>query len=312
MKLRQTIVVLGCLALVACAGRAKESQALSLPPVDDDLMALLPTSVELAAWVDVKSVRVSTMGPLFDSLTQDPQLLPAPRSELLRQTDEVLIGLIAGQGETPDQFVALFKGTFDATAAQQLIAPSNPPNEEVLLRALTKRTMALGSLPLLDAVSALAQRQGASLRSVDRFADFGLHGDALVVRYRKGQAAPKLPPMIDLSSVVQTEDVSGLDAKVRLGQTVSMSLQAQMNTPQAAAKAAKKTSKELRGLRNNMLVVLLDIDFLLRKISVSAQEANLLFSIELDETEAMELGQLVERIEKIRQLLGGAEAPMAN
>lgn len=300
-------LVLSLLWVVSCAGRGTAPQAPALPPVDDDLMNLLPAHVELAAWLDLGSLRTSVLGPLIDSLIRDEDLVPAPGSALFQDTDEVLLGVVAGQGGEPDQFVVLFKGSFDPAKASQLIAHSYSSNDPVPLRALTDRTMAAGTLPLLDAVSALARREGDPLRTDERFSDFGLGSETVVLRYRKGPSAPALPAMFDISSMMRTEDVTTLDARLAVGKTISVVARAQMSPPESAERTAKKMNRERRSLKGNMLVVLMGVGFLLDRISVKAEDAELLISIELDEAGVGELAQLVERIDKIRQLLSSGD-----
>lgn len=306
------VLALIWLLLPACAGRSPAPQPPPAPPVDDDLMNLLPASVEFAAWLDMRALRASSLGPLLESVSQNEQFFPTPSADLLRQTDEVLIGVSAGSGEAADQFVILFKGTFDANSAAALLAQVQTEGPSQPTRAMTSRTMASGSVQMLEAVAVLAARQGTALRADPRFADFALNGDTMALRYRKGATAPELPAMVDIGAFVRTQDVISLDARLSLGQGVSLKAEALLGDPAAAAKTAKKLQREVRQLRGNMIVVLLGVDFLLEKLSVSAQEASLLLSLSLDQNDVLELGQLVERLDKIRQLtegLGAAVAP---
>jgi hypothetical protein len=218
-------------------------------------------------------------------------------------------------------FAAAIKGRFDARAAVDGIVAGDlgtaveirgrpaASAEDLLVVALTERTLLLGSPAAVEEALAAAFDGGRSLADDPEFAAVSGAKDAVAMRFRQGKAAPDFSkfgarrmPLDGLDQIL------ALDARISVSEGLDAAVSFSCATRLEASALAKDLRSARRDLARNAVALLLGVDWLFEKIVVATdigEEGSAVeVSLTLDDNDILQVQRLVERLRKIRELAG--------
>jgi len=302
-------------------GGAKRNAASErpLPPIDDNLLDLMPAEMSGCLFVNVALFRQSALFPAAEALFgEGPASLleDAAPFDPLRESSEILFGFSPGANGSDDQFITLVKGTFNKDAVIAAFAKRKGASEgnirgfkvvrqkKFTVIALTDRTIALGLESLVERVAELAQRSGMSIKQKSYFAHFELDKSAtLLLRYEMPSPANAgLPAKRLVHTSINIQGITQVDGRANLGAELAFHVDLDAQNEQDASKLERGLKKDIRSFRRNIFVLFLGLDWLFERIQLTRQGNRIAIDALLSQNDVAELGRLADRLKKIKEL----------
>jgi hypothetical protein len=322
------MVVLSVCAGCGAATSRETSAETELPPVDEDLLNLIPEAPNAVIWIELEALRASALWNIIETLfgsTEGGLIKEAHAFNPLLKADEILLAFSAGPKGESDQILTVIKkrqgnvgelmksliGEEKSTPAK--IGPFNGfrTNNAVVVM-LTDRTLAAGSEPLVIKAAELARNSGRSLKSDPEFADFALGDSTVQLRYKRGVSIPDFSKYGAPPPSVSVDAVRGIDAEMKIKEGLKININVLSETQMDASGLTRELKKTRRKLGKNMFLVFLGVDWLLERIKIKTNETKVSVSMKLDARDLAELNRLAERLRKIRELSEGSSEDLSN
>ncbi|MCP4197452.1 MAG: hypothetical protein GY762_09925 [Proteobacteria bacterium] len=331
-------ILLNLLVFLSIGCGAKPDRAtMSKPPrpIDESLLDLVPENPAAILWVDVTKLRASKLWGAVEELAKsdDGVIFFSDAEEAgfvdpLTQIDEIVLSYAQETKGFPrhgdgDHLLVLLKGTFGARSVidtlrrdggDRAVVEGVDPFEikgfpavrksEYIVLAITDRTLVIATPQSAFRVAERVRGESASIEDDPDFADFVIGGpEAAKLRYRKGVVSQSTGDPDRDSEPLELDGLHGLDAALVLGEELDLRANLHMENE---AKAAK-VEKELRDFRsdfaNNMLTVMIGIEWLSDCMAISLSGKSVAISVILDAKDMEELTRLVDRLQKVQELL---------
>ena len=328
MTARQKIrVLIAAIVLAGCGGSQKgttEAPEPSKPPIDEELLDLVPYESDVTIWMDLKKIRSSSVWGLVQKLFNSGGLtLPeeAAIKNPLLTCDEIVMSYYDST-KHGNQLLVLVKGSADnvgnvmssldqSTAAESLKVGEFDARRtpKLFLLSYTERTIAFGNEAIVRMSANTATKQARALRDNPSFEDFGKEGEAAAkLRYRSGKVAPAIRGFKAMVPKLNPDAVSGLDAELNVTKGLQVHVTLDTATQMDASVIARDLENAKKKLAKNMITLLLGVEWLLEKLVVTTDGAEVRLDVQLDQRDLQELNQLLDRLQKIRELLGNEDA----
>jgi hypothetical protein len=308
-------------------------------PIDEYLLDLVPENPTAVLWIDVAKFRASLLWQTIEELSKSEQGVlffkeagEAGFSDPLRQIDEVVLvyttdmGKISSDGDE-DQLLILLKGSFGARNVLDALVNdekgSHAQNkarsfeikefpavrhDEFTAIAITDRTLAIATPKNAFRVAERARGNGTSLKKNPSFSDFSIGGpEAVKLRYRKGQSSPRKAGSETNSGPMDLEGLHGLDGSVVLREGLDFLAKLHLESETQAAQIERELEAIRGDFSHNMLAVMIGIEWVFDRITIRLSEKTVSISARLDAQDMEALMQLVDRLQKIKQLLDTGE-----
>ncbi len=344
MKNLRTILLISLFFLSVGCGAKQDRIASSKPlrPIDENLLDLAPENPTGILWMDVTKLRASALWEAIEELSKSPEgavlfkdAEAAGLVDPLRQIDEVVLFYTTETAEFPvhgggDHLLVLFKGTFSAgnvIATLRSNGSGRPVNEgdkpfeikgfpavrdgEYMVLALTDRTLAVATPQSAFRLAERASGEPASIENNPDFKDFSIGGSETVkLRYRKGQNSVARNGSTANAEPMEMEGLQGLDGSVVLGDGLVLLADLHMEEESQAAEIEGELKALLQDFSHNMLAVMIGVEWVSDRITVGLSGKSVSISATLDTQDVDELTHLVDRLQKIKQLLDtGDQSP---
>ncbi len=305
---------------LGCGASVERTSALPppAPPIDESLLDLIPDRMNAVLWIDMEKFRSSALFEAFEILVGDetiPFLKETGPVDPVRNAKELLLAFASSARSETDQFLALFKGTYDKTAiidsfsgddevvSQEIGAFPSIRTPKFIVTFLTDRTLAIGTFTAVKQVTDLARQKGKSLKDNPDFSDYSLDGStAARIRYRPGITTPDLTQYGTGVPPIRIDSIRGLDGSATINNGLEIKISIDAETQMDAAGIASELENTRRKLARNMFIIFLGIDWILDRIDITPKQASLLISAKLDGRDIEEIKRLATRLRKIREL----------
>lgn len=341
MKKVLTILLISLFFLSIGCGAKQGGGALSKPsrPIDDYLLDLVPENPAGIVWIDVTKLRASKLWGAVEELSKSAEGVSffndaeeAGFGDPLTQIDEIVLSFASETKEYPvagggDHLLALIKGTFGARnviatlrgdGGGRAVGEGDYPFEikgfpavrksEYIVLAITDRTLVIATPQSAFRVAERASGESASIENDQYFGDFVIGGpEAVKLRYRKDVATQSMGGRERDSGPVELDGLHGLDADLLLGEGLDLLANLHMENEAKAAQIEKELQAFRSDFANNMLTVMIGIQWLSDRIAISLSGKSVAISARLDAMDMEELTRLVDRLQKIQALLNGEE-----
>jgi hypothetical protein len=299
----------------------------------------VPENPTAILWIDVTKLRASSLWGAIEELSKSDEGVlffkdaeAAGLLDPLKQIDEIV--LIYAKKEpkfqrdsNEDHLLVLLKGTFNAgnvvealaTDAQDSQVQESPRlfeiddfpavrKDEFVAIAITDRTLAVATPQSAFRVAERARGESASIENDPDFADFVIGGaEAAKLRYRKGAINSGTGGHEQGSGPLELDGLHGLDADLVLGEGLDFLANLHMENEAKAAELEKELQAFRGDFANNMLTVMIGIEWLADRTAISLSGKSVAISAILDANDMDELTRLVDRLQKIQELLSTEE-----
>lgn len=323
----KVVLLIAAVALAGCGGakqNAAEAPEPPKPPIDEEVLDLVPYESDVIIWMDLKKIRSSSVWGLIQKLFNNGGLaLPeeAAIKNPLLTCDEIVMSYF-DSAKHGNQLLVLAKGSADNigsvissfdqnTAAEALKVGEFDARRtpKLFLLSYTERTIAFGNEAIVRMSANTATKQARALRDNPSFENFGKQGGAAAkLRYRSGKVKPAIRGFKAVVPRLNPDAVSGLDAKLTVTEGLELHLTLTTATQMDASVIAGDLEKAKKKLAKNMITLLLGVEWLLEKLVVSTNGTEVTLDVQLDRRDLQELNLLLDRLQKIRELLGNEDA----
>ena len=320
--LNNFIIAVALLVAAGCGATAPEPAPAPPPPIDEDLLALSPDDVDAVLWVNMAQLRSSALFEAFHTLLGDediPFMQGGSEADTIDRADEILFAFASGKQTGVDQFLILLKGRFagleilenfvkDSKQADQAVSEEIGSFKAIrtpkyIIISLTDRTIAICTEPMALKVTGLGTGQGESLRNNDNFKDLDLDNSvAARLKFRRGLASPDFTKYGANEAPVDINSISAIDGSLFLDQGLKAQINVTTETLMDASELSRELEQIIRKLGKNMFVVLVGIDWIFDRISISSERTSVLIEVNLNLDDIEKLKHLAERLRKIREL----------
>jgi hypothetical protein len=320
------IVPLLAVFLVCCGGKKEAAEPKPPPPpIDENLLHLAPYEADLVAWFDVAALRDSKIWSLLEKALGTKGMVPALDESLknpLLACNEIVMAylenqnlgsqlLILAKGDTAQ--IVEMKTTFGQNADARPVSVEELKgiqSERILLIPLTEQTVAFGN----DAIVRMSVKTGVGKnRSIKENAEFGNFEaggeEALKLRYRSGVTAPVIQRFKSVVPRINPDAVTGVDAEVRVETGFHLKVTVSTQTQMDASVIAEDLERARDELKNNMFVLFLGIAWIMERIDIASKKNVIDVNVLLDDRDIAELSHLMERLQKIQELLDDSGGP---
>ncbi len=314
------------LTISACGPKPSPEPPPPPIPVDRDLLLLVPAGVDAVLMVDMAALRTTRLFQGISTFLGEEGLPFIEETETvdpLEQSDEILVLFASDPAQsTPDdpgELAILMKGRFRSADILGLVAErpdaASVPlgefkavrDEDLLIFAPTDRTVVVGTPSLVKTIATLATGKGPSLREDSGFADFSAtENETVLFRYRLGGGAPDLAKLGKGKPFVKVDDIVAMDAHASIGEGITASMKITAKGEKETFKMFQQIERTRKKLKGNMLVMFIGIDWILDRITVTSEKANVFVSIEMNGADIEEIVKLAEKLDQIKKLAGGA------
>jgi hypothetical protein len=310
-----------------CCGGKKEAAEPKPPPppIDENLLLLVPYEADLVVWFDVSKLRGSQVWSLLEKALGTKGMVPSLDESLknpLLACNEIVMAYLENQNlgnqllilaKGDESEIAKMKTTFEQNADAKPVPVEELKgiwSERILLVPLTEQTLAFGN----DAVVRMSVKTGVNKnRSIKENAEFGNFEtggeEALKLRYRSGVSAPVIQRFKSVVPRVNPDAVTGVDAEVRVETGFHLKVTVSTQTQMDASVIAEDLERARSELKNNMFVLFLGVAWILERIDVVSEKNVINVHVLLDDRDITELSHLMERLQKIQELLDDSGGP---
>jgi hypothetical protein len=220
------------------------------------------------------------------------------------------LAIIAKGGET---HIAKLKTTFGQNADAKTVQVegfNGVRSSRILLVPLTERAIVFGNRAIVRMSAKTGVKKSRDITANPHFEDFDTGGlPALKLRYRSGVTAQVIEKFKAVAPRVNPGAVTGLDATVHLDTGFNLRVDLSTQTQMDASVIAEDLKRAKDELRNNMIVLFLGVTWILDRIQITTTKNELQINVKLDTRDIIELGHLVERLQKIQELLDDSGGP---
>jgi hypothetical protein len=317
------VLVLLLLLAAGCGGSTSARIATSeAPPIDEHLGRVLPGGIQFALRVDLEQLRSSQVWDAIRLLGEHEDFAEfrgRTGVDPLLEADELLLVAAERKGKA-DHAAFAVKGRFDAEAVISRLLSADGGTatevrgrpavlvEDMLVVALTRRTVLAGTPSAVEESLAAAFDGERSLAEDSEFSPVTESTKAVAVRFRHGAVAPDFSrfgarrmPLDGLDQVL------ALDAHLSVEHGLSGSLVFTCATRLEASSLAKDLRATKRDLAQNPIALLLGVDWLFEKVTISTEGQVTEVTLALTDDDLLQIRRLIERLEKIRELTGDSD-----
>jgi hypothetical protein len=312
--------------VLSCAGK-KESATPKPPPppIDENLLDLVPYESDLVVWLDIAKLRASAVWTLVEKVLGNKDM-GIPLDESLRnpilKCDEMVMAYLENES-LGSQLLIVAKGTEPHIAKLQTVFGQNEDAQSVpvegfdgvrsstvLLVPLTKRTVTFGNRAIVRMSAKVAAGKSRPVRANPYFEDFETGGPpAARLRYRSGVTADVIEKFKAVAPRINPGAVTGLDATIHTDAGFELQMDLSTQTQMDASVIAEDLRQAKDELKNNMIVLFLGVTWILDRVRVSSEKTEIHVDATLDARDIDELGHLVDRLQKIQELLNDSDGP---
>lgn len=315
--------------IVCCSGSRGKSDVTHeppKPPVDEDILDLVPYETDVVTWIDLKRLRSSPVWGLVENILNnggvqfpESQAIKAP----LISCDEMILAFYDSEAHG-NQLLVLLKG--NEAHINRMLSSFVQPNKAVPVRvgpyngwktpdlfllSITKRTIAFGNETIVRMSAKTTLNEERPLRANPHFKSFTRGEDAVAnFRYRSGLITPALNGVKTVVPRFNPDVITGVDAEAHVGDGFSAKIVVETVTQMDASVMARNLKKAKDNLQKNMFVLLLGIGWIMDRVEIMSEKTSIDIDLTLDGRDINELGQLVERLQKIRELLNSVDQGM--
>ncbi|MCP4674456.1 MAG: hypothetical protein GY854_02850 [Deltaproteobacteria bacterium] len=312
--------VLFVILTIGCGGSPEHTKKAEppSPPIDDNLLNLTPDGLNALLWIDMAKFRASPLFGALETVIGDkgvPLIGDNAPIDPVSQADELMLAFATDDRAENGQYLTLIKGSFNSaevlksftkdkdTVSREIDGYPAIVTPKFVIVPITERTLALGSIVVVQKVIELAKRNSKSLDEHPDFSDLSLGGSTIArLRYKPGITAPDFSQYGVAASPVSIDALNGLDGIMTIGKGLEINLTATTETQMDAAGMARELENTRKEIGKNMFAVLLGIDWILERISIKPDKTSVSISISLDESDIEEINRLAVRLSKIREL----------
>lgn len=310
-------------------GAASTQQTVEMPPppVDDDLLSLIPRRVNAVLWVDMAALRSSAIFEAIAEFLGDkemPLIQSAPAFNPIYQSQEIVFAFSKGVQDSPDQLLVLVKGEFDSldvlhdyskkegVTFEKTNTMAVARSEEFVAVGVTQRTLAVGTDLLTRSLIKIVEGQGRSLRDNPAFSNLALdNGETARLRYRRGVIDPDLTRYGVSASGIDVKAVDAIDGEMTAQEGIEIDLSLTTRTQMDASSIESELKSAKATLNKNMFVLLLGIDWAFDRVTISSAKKSVNIAVTLNAADIEEIEQLATRLKKIRELASDGDAGTA-
>ena len=317
------------LSFMACSGALKTPPKPSAPPppLDEQLLNILPYETDVVLWVDFRALKTSTLWSLIDEVFHEDQLSIPGQAAInpLFNCDEAVLGfweseqygsqlLVVAKGDENTQ-----KSTIESVnrngGAQPFSAEglSGVKAEDFYLLSLTKHTILFGNEAIVRMAAKAAQKKGRALTENPKYDDFEISGPASAkMRYHRDRNEPLTSSLKNVAPRIDPNTVSRIDGEADTRNGLKINVQVVTETQMDASVIAEDLNRTKAQLTKNMMVIFFGVEWLLDRVSVVADKDVVRIAAALDDRDITEIGRLMDRLQKLREMLGNqADAPLS-
>jgi hypothetical protein len=324
--MKQIFWITGLLALMvlsACGGAKKPVKTEPPPPIDTNLLDLVPYEADLVLIVDFAELRASPLWSVIDKTLFKTEAIDLPADKAmdpLSSCNEAILAFMDSE-QYGSQLLIIVKGDVQAqsTALKEIARePSAVPQsadgfqgtrtKEMSLLSLTPNTMVFGN----DAIVRMSAKTGLKKsRSIVENPNFASLKDpsAATARmvYRSGLNTKTTERFKSAVPRINPDSITGVDGSLTTGTLTLASLKFTTETEMDASIIARELNRMLSELKGNMIVLFLGLDWLQNRITIASEKNVVSADISLDQRDLETLNQLADRIQKIQELLKGMD-----
>ena len=311
--------------MVSCGSRSKTPDAPKAPPppIDHNLLALLPYETDVVMWIDFDKLKKSSLWQLIEEVFHNESLeIPGEAAiNPLFACHEAVLGFWESE-QHGSQLLIVAKGdaaTQANTVANILKQGNATPVEadgfkgvkakDFYLLSLTERTIAFGNETLVRMSAKAAKKAGRALTDNPKYTDFIVNDNASAkLRYHSDRNEPLADSLKRVTPKINPNAVSTVNGAFFTETGLDVDIRIQAETQIDASVIAEDLNRTKAELSQNMFVLFLGIEWLLNRIEIAAEKEQVKVDITLDERDVTELGNLMNRLQKIRELLGNEGA----
>ncbi len=310
-----------CLFVAACGGTGKQIETEPVPPpIDENLLNLVPYEADLVLTADIMKLRSSSIWGIIDKAFKTNAVnMPAPEAVNPLMTCNEAVMAFMDSEQHGNQLIVILKSEEQilqnaVSAFQQKQGSSaisvegfnGTKTEEMLFLPVTSRTFIFGNETLVRMAAKAGTKKSRSILDNKDFANISLKdGESARVLYRAGLNVRTIEKFKKSIPQISPNAVSAIEGSLRLEGGAQISLKISMETQMDASKLAQELTGTLSKFSRNMIVVLLGIDWLLKKFVITVNVADILIDINLSEQDINNLNSLAERLQKLQDMLKG-------
>jgi hypothetical protein len=311
--------------LIGCGGARKDAAPENAPPppIDENLLSLVPFETDLVVWVDFKTLRATPLWNLVDKVFQSDALkLPAQEAvSPIVSCDEAVLAFMDSD-QLGNQLLVITKGdaavqaaAVNAVRGKEGAAPESAEGfdgvrtDKILMLFLTPNTAIFGNDSVVRMSARAGLKKSRSIIDNPDFASFNTGGGAAArMYYRSGLNTKTVERFKTVAPKINPDAVSIVDGTLTADEGAHIALNLDMETQMDATVFEEETRRMLDALKDNMIVLFLGLNWLRDKVVTSSDKDKVTVDIRLDGQDVENLNQLAERLQKIQALLGKGES----
>lgn len=312
------MILLGC-------GGTKQVPKTAPPPIDENLLDLVPFETDLVLWADFGKLRAAPLWGLVDKAfrTAAPDATVKELLDIVFASEEAMLGFMDSEQfgnqlliitrSAPEIQVAALNTirTKAGSAAEKVDGFDGIRTKDMLILSLTPRTVLFGNDAVVRMAAKAGLKAGRSIVENPNFTSFKTGGDAAArMYYRSGLNTRTTRRFKTVAPRINPDAVSTIDGALTVNEATHIQVSITMETQMDATVFAEEIARTLNELKGNMIVLFLGLDWLRDKIVVTAEKNLVNMDIRLDGKDIETLNQLADRLKKIQELLGGMENAM--
>lgn len=310
--------------LLGCGGARKDGAPKDTPPpIDENLLRLVPFETDLVLWADLKALRAAPLWTLVDQVFQS-DALNLPDQEAVNpivSCDEAVLAFMDSD-QLGNQLLIITKGDGAVQAAalnslrnKEGATPESAEGFEGVragksfLLSLTPNTVIFGNDSVVRMSAKAGLGKGRSIIDNPDFSSFKTGGGAAArMYYRSGLNTKTVERFKTVAPKINPDAVSVVDGMLSVDEGARVAVSLDMETQMDATVFEEEVSRILDKLKGNMIVLFLGLDWLRDKIVTASDKNKVSIDIHLDGGDVENLNQLAERLKKIQELLDNAES----
>jgi hypothetical protein len=314
-------ILLTMLSITGCGGRAAPPPKTEAPPppIDHNLLDLTPYETDVVLWINFDKLRKSAIWTLIEEVFHNEDLKIPGEAAInpLFACHEAVLGFWESD-QYGSQLVIVAKGdgaTHENTIASIRQAGNAQPVEvdgfkgvkakDFFLLALTKRTIAFGNEAIVRMAAKAAKDEGRALTDNPKYDSFSIEGNAAAkLRSYNDRDEPLVSSLKNVTPRINPNAVASIDGEFFTDSGLDIDIRVQTETQMDASVIAGDLSQTKGELSKNMVVLFLGLEWLLNRIEIATEKDVVKIDVTLDERDVVELRQLMDRLQKIRELLG--------
>ncbi len=312
--------------LYACGGKGKKAEnAAPPPPIDENLLSLVPFETDLVLWVDFTKLRSAPIWKLVDMTFRSaaPDATVKEVLDLVFASDEAVLAFMDSE-QFGNQLLIITRSAPEVQTAAlggMRQKPGTTPGQaegfktlrskEIFLLSLTPRTLMFGNEAVVRLGAKAGLKKGRSIVDNPEFSAFTTGGDAAArMYYRRGLNTKTVARFKTVVPRINPNAVATVDGTLTVDEGAHARVGIEMESQMDATVFAEEAGRTLNELQGNMVVLFLGLDWLRDKIVITAEKNLVNIDVKLDARDIESLAQLADRLKKIQELLGGMDKEM--